>query len=354
MRTLGKQELQDIVIGAGLLGAGGGGSTAEGMKLVERVLEFSPGVTLAPPEEVPDAAWGAVIAGVGSPKASLTRVRTHSPSAALTLLEQTAGFSSLFVMPFELGAGNSLNPMLAAAQRDIPIIDGDPAGRAVPELQMTLFHLGAIPIHPLALATEDGISAVIRTRNPHDVERVARAITAELGGVAAIACHAMQARDMKRHIIAGTTTHVQRIGASIRQAQRQGGDVAARLVREFGGCVLGKGKIAALRGETRGAFDYGVTEVAGELPIKVLYQNENMLAFRDGKLRAVVPDLICSIDEKGNPLTNADLREGMAITFIGFPAPSLFRTPESFELFAHILGPLGYKDGFVPLEELAT
>ncbi len=352
MRTLGKQELQDIVTGAGLLGAGGGGSTAEGMKLVERVLEFGAGVTLATVDEIPDAEWGAVIAGVGSPKASLTRVRTHSPTAALALLEQAAGFASSFVVPFELGAGNSLNPMLAAVQRDIPIIDGDPAGRAVPELQMTLFHLGGIPIPPLALATEDGISAVIRTQNPRDVERVARAITAELGGVAAIACHAMQARDMKRHIIPGTTTYVQRIGATIRQAQCQGSDVAERLVHEYTGRMLGKGKITALRGETRGAFDYGVTEVDGELPLKVLYQNENMMAFRDGKLRAVVPDLICSIDEKGNPLTNADLREGMEITYIGFAAPALFRTRESFELFAHILTSLGYADGFIPLEKL--
>ena len=39
MRILARQELQDIVIGAGLFGAGGGGSTAEGLKLVERALQ---------------------------------------------------------------------------------------------------------------------------------------------------------------------------------------------------------------------------------------------------------------------------------------------------------------------------
>ena len=202
MRVLAKQELQDIVTGAGLFGAGGGGSTAEGMKLVERVLEFGKGVKLATRDEISDEQWGAVIAGVGSPKASLTRVRTHSPTTALTLLEQARGFTSSFVVPFELGAGNSLNPMLAAIQRDIPIIDGDPAGRAVPEIQLSTFYLGGVPIPPLALATEDGISAVIRTEEPYDTERVARAITSELGGVSAIACHAMQGVDMKRHIIA--------------------------------------------------------------------------------------------------------------------------------------------------------
>ena len=148
MRSLGKQEMEDIVIGAGLLGSGGGGSTAEGLKLVERVLEFGPEVRLASVDEIPDDHWGAVIAGVGSPKASLTRVRTYSPTWALELLERTRGFKSSFVIPFEVGAGNSLNPMLAAVQKNIPIVNGDPAGRAVPELQMTTFNLEGIPPAP--------------------------------------------------------------------------------------------------------------------------------------------------------------------------------------------------------------
>ncbi len=353
MRILGRQEMQDIVVGAGLLGAGGGGSTAEGMKLVDRVLQFGDGVRLAETAEIPDGQWGAVIAGVGSPKASLSRVRTYSPGAALALLEKAGGFTSSFVAPFELGAGNSLNPMLAAVQRGLPIVDGDPAGRAVPELQMTLFHLGGIPLTPLALATEDGISAVIRTERPHDAERATRAITAEFGGVSAIACHAMDARDMKRLIIAGTTTRAQGIGAAIRLAQGRGEEVADSIVRECRGFLLGKGRIAALRGETKGGFDYGATEVEGELPIRVLSQNENMIAFRKERLLAVVPDLICSIDGKGNPLTNADLREGMEIAYIGFPAPKPFRTPAACALFGRILEGLDYHGGFVPIEERA-
>ena len=68
---------------------------------------------------------------------------------------------------------------------------------------------------------------------------------------------------------------------------------------------------------------------------------------------AIVPDLICSIDSKGNPLTNADLREGMEITYIGFAAAPAFRTPEAFALFGGILKRLDYHDGFVPIEKLA-
>jgi DUF917 family protein len=142
MRAIGKQEMVDIVMGAGLLGAGGGGSIVEGLKLVDRVLEFGSTVQLASVNDLDDSAWGAVIAGMGSPVASSARVRTHSPNYAMELLEETLGFKAEFVIPFELGAGNSLNPMLVAVQRGIPIVDGDPVGRAVPQIDMTTFHLG--------------------------------------------------------------------------------------------------------------------------------------------------------------------------------------------------------------------
>ncbi|MGD0727853.1 MAG: DUF917 domain-containing protein [Spirochaetia bacterium] len=352
MRILGRQELRDVVMGAGLFGAGGGGSTAEGMQLAERVLQFGPGVKLAEVSEIPDGGWGAAVAGVGSPKASLTRIRAFSPAKALGLLENAVGFTSRFVVPFETGAGNSINPMLAAIQRDIPIVDGDPVGRAIPELQMTLLMLGGIPLVPVALATEDDISAVIRTREPKDAERVARAVTAELGGVAAIACHAMEARDMRRTVIAGTTTRAELAGASIRRAQGRGEDPAAELARAHNGFVLGKGRISSLREETRGAFDYGVSEVSGDLPVRVVFKNENLLAFRGDRLLAVAPDLICSMDGRGNPLTNADLQEGMEITYIGFAAAPAFRTPQACAMFVEVLAAADYHDGFVQVEKL--
>ena len=146
MRTLFRQELQDIVVGGGLFGAGGGGSTAEGMKLVERVLQFAPGVKLATLEEIPDDAWGAAVAGMGSPKASLTRIRAYSPPRPSASWRRRSASPAGSSLPSKPGAGNSINPMLAAVQKDIPMVDGDPVGRAVPELQITLFFLAGIPL----------------------------------------------------------------------------------------------------------------------------------------------------------------------------------------------------------------
>ncbi len=352
MRRLNEEALRNVVMGAGLLGAGGGGSTQEGLKLVERVLQFADGVDLVHPSEVGDDDRGAVIAGMGSPRASLTRVRTHSPRLALEALEKEVGFTSAFVIPFEIGAGNSLNPMLAAAQRGIPIVDGDPCGRAVPQVDMTTFFLGGMSISPFALTTEDGIKVVLHTEKPSDIERIARAITAELQGVSATSCHAMHGRELKRLIIPGTTTLVEQVGRIIRRHQEEGKDPAEEIADRFDGYLLGRGRVESVEVETRGGFDFGVVRVEGELPIMVTFQNENMTAVRDGKLLAMVPDLVCAISAEGTPLTNADIQRGMQVAYLGFKAAGQFRTAAVFDLFRPILKALGYTAGFVPIEQL--
>lgn len=352
MRRLNEEALRNVVLGAGLLGAGGGGSTQEGMKLVDRVLQFADGVDLIPPGEIRDEDRGAVIAGMGSPRASLTRVRTHSPRLALEALEKEVGFTSAFVIPFEIGAGNSLNPMLAAVQRGIPIVDGDPCGRAVPQVDMTTFFLGGLPISPFALTTEDGVRVILQTEKPSDIERIARAITAELQGVSATSCHAMTGRELKRLIIPGTTTLVERIGGIIRLYQREGKDPAETIAARFDGRLLGRGRVASVETETRGGFDFGVVRVEGELPITVTFQNENMIAARGGKLLAMVPDLVCAVSAEGTPLTNADMQQGMQVSYLGFKAAGQLRTAGVFDLFRPILKALGYTAGFVPIEEL--
>ena len=353
MRPLKKPEMSDVSVGAGLLGAGGGGAVSEGLKMVDRVLKFGDSVSLASVDEIGDDDWGAVIAGMGSPVASRKRPRTYSLTWAMELLAETLGFEAKFVIPFELGAGNSITPMLVGVQMGIPVVDGDPVGRAVPQIDMTTFHLGGIPISPLALVNEDRISAVIRTDDPYDMERVARAVSSELGAVAAIACYSMKGADMKRLIIRDTTTLVERIGATMREARDAGDDVALAVIDRFDGYLLGRGTVTLMESETRGGFDFARVEVEGELPIQVGVQNENLIAHRGDRLLAVVPDLICAVSDDGMPLSNAEIEEGQGITYVGFKADPMFRTQAAYDLFEKALGVLDYDGGFVAIEELS-
>ena len=86
-RVLHKQEIEDIIKGATLLGAGGGGSAKTGLGLVEEIGE----VTLVEPEDVSDDSNVVVVAGMGSPVVLLKEGWRGEEVPALERLEKVTG-----------------------------------------------------------------------------------------------------------------------------------------------------------------------------------------------------------------------------------------------------------------------
>ena len=78
-----KENVEDIMIGSGFLGSGGGGSPAQGKMLVDYVLSISEDVLLADPEEIDPGAWVAVVGGMGSPAAALEKGIFNAPTRPL-------------------------------------------------------------------------------------------------------------------------------------------------------------------------------------------------------------------------------------------------------------------------------
>ena len=67
MRTIGIPEIEDIALGAALLGAGGGGDPYIGKLVAIGAVKECGSVTLLDPEEVPDDALIVPIAMMGAP-----------------------------------------------------------------------------------------------------------------------------------------------------------------------------------------------------------------------------------------------------------------------------------------------
>jgi len=55
------------------------------------------------------------------------------------LLEKSSGHKVQFIVPVEIGAVNSLVPMVVASNMNIPVVNADGAGRAVPTLSCITF-----------------------------------------------------------------------------------------------------------------------------------------------------------------------------------------------------------------------
>ena len=140
-----QEEFEYIVMGGTFLGSGGGGPLAAGKQIIQDILSHGKAVQIVQVEELmndPDQS-GAVIAFMGSPSAGVSGIDLETPTNAFNAL---CHFKPLtFGMLIELGGGNSVVPMSVAVRKNIPIVDGDGAGRAVPKIQNTTYAQGISP-----------------------------------------------------------------------------------------------------------------------------------------------------------------------------------------------------------------
>ena len=64
--------------------------------------------------------------------------------------------------------------------------------------------------------------------------------------------------------------------------------------------------------------------------MSIQFQNENLMASRDGEIVVSVPDLITMVEEDtGEPITTEQLRYGFRVIVLGMPSHRHWRTRES-------------------------
>lgn len=339
-RKLHKQEMIDIVKGATFLGAGGGGSPKVALPIVEQIRE----ATLVKPEDISDNSNVVVMLGMGSPVVSVSVGYRGELIPALERFEEVVGKRIDYIVPFEIGAANFLKPLHAGAVKGLSVVDCDGAGRAVPELQLTMFCIHGIPIAPLSLADSEGNSAILYPVDAYMAEKSARAVTTVFGGIAGLVCQPMTGKQLKEAVIPDTLSIAEGVGKAIREAKECMRDPVGAVIEATGGTILAKGKVAKKTEEVKAGFDYGRIFLED---IIVDYKNENIIAWRDGKPIIMVPDLICWLTTDGEPLTNADIKEGLEVAAIGKRAHEKWKAPQGFKLFDHILESIGYKGGYI-------
>jgi hypothetical protein len=349
LRVLRERELTDVVYGSTLLGSGGGGSPQNGIQLVKSILEGAGEVKLVKPEEVPDYSMVCVVAGMGAPMAMLKRGWENEDVPALKLIEQATGKAMDYTVAVETGGFNSVTPLHTAAANGIAAIDGAGIERAIPQLEMTMFHVHNIPIAPVTLADATGNFAVLYPKDPPMAETMARGITVAFGMKAGLACHPMAGWQLKKSVIPGTCTRAEEVGKSMREAVEKGQDPVKAVVAATKGYEIARGTVKEKTVETRGGFDYGKVMVAD---VRVDYKNENMIAWKAGKPVVISPDLTCWMTTDGKPLTNADINKGMEVAVIGIKAHERWRTPEGLAVYQPVLADMGYSGKYIPVEQL--
>ena len=357
MRKLYKSDIEDIALGAALLGAGGGGDPYIGKLVAMGAIEECGPVTMLDPEEVPDDALVVPIAMMGAPTVLAEKAIGEKEYKTLSdMVAQFFGKDIYAFLPIEAGGVNSMLPIAACARLGVPLVDADGMGRAFPELQMVTFTIGGMSASPMALTDEKGNCVIFETITNKWTEELARAVTMSCGGAVSVALYPMTGKQMKKYAVKNIVTRSQKLGEAIRTVKSCVDSTPEEHFLAFSESYkLFKGKISDVLRETRGAFNFGkvVLEGIGEYKGKEAYvefQNENLLACVDGEILATVPDLICLVDaETFVPITTDALKYGKRVYVVGLKCFEMWRTQAGLEL----VGPryFGCDTEYVPVEE---
>jgi hypothetical protein len=345
-REITADDIESLAVGAWILGTGGGGSPYLGLLNMRRLYAEGHRVSLLPADELADDDWVAAVSNMGAPLVGQERLTdSRTIARAVELMEEHTGRHFRGIMALEIGGGNSIQPLMAAAHLQRPVIDADMMGRAYPEAQMTSVAVGDLQPYPLTTVDVRGLEAVVdKVPTWKWMERVSRKICVEYGSIASTCKAPRTGREVKHWGIHGTTTKAIEIGRAVREAQRTHADPVAAILAVEPGKVLYQGKVQDVERRATEGFLRGRTRLEGSgewrgATMRIEFQNEWIVAWLDEQPIAMSPDLICVLDGvTGEAVGTETIRYGQRVTVIALPPPPVFLTPKGL---AHV-GPRAF------------
>lgn len=349
-------DVEDLGVGCGILGTGGGGATYAGELMAKQVLEDRGPVRLVGLDELPPDGLILPIGTIGAPTVSLEKLPAGTEPARLRAhVEARFDAPVVALMPVEIGGSNGVKPIAYAGLLDLPVVDGDAMGRAFPEVQMVSMNVAGLPPGIVLLCDPHGNLVSFEPASEQWAERLARTAAVAMGGSAVEIDYIMSAGEARAAgaIVEGSVTKAVEIGRALRG--RGAADGVQALVDHLGAYALIEGKIIDVERRTTGGFVRGSVTVegtgddAGRL-LRVEIQNENLAAFEDGRMLCCVPDLISLVDDQsGEAVPTEVLRFGQRVAVIALPCDPLWRTERGLR----VAGPraFGYDLDYVPVED---
>jgi DUF917 family protein len=339
LRDLSLDDIESLAVGAWVLGTGGGGNPYLPLLNMRALYKDGHRVQLMQASDLADDDLVAGAGGMGAPLVGIERMGDpQTLTRAVRAMEAHIKRRFTALMSVEIGGGNGVRPLMAAALMKLPVVDSDPMGRAYPEGQMTTTAIGGLAPCPISLVDVRGLESIVRTTpNAKWTERVARKICVEYGSTASMCTPPRTGAEIKKWGIHGTTTKAIRIGEAVRRAQRLHEDAVAAILAVEPGKLLYRGKVIDVERRVTEGYLRGVLRLDGldtwrGAAMTINFQNEWIVASIDGAPVVMTPDLICVLDTvSGEAVGSETIRYGQRVTVIALPSCDLFRTPKGLE-----------------------
>lgn len=355
MREITADDVEDLAVGAVVLGTGGGGDPYVAKLMAQEAIQRHGPVQLLDATDLDPDGLVLPTAVVGAPTV-MTESFPHGRELAnaLPLLEQRLGAPVIALMPGEVGGMNTLFPVAMAARLGLPVVDADLIRRAFPKLEMTVLTIAGVSASPITVSDVDGNHTLVEARDNESAERVVRTLATAAGMLVVAGVYPMTAGRCAELAIPGSLSYCGEIGRLVRDVQRGLSNAYAAFLDFCDAQIVFTGKLVDIERTTAAGFVRGAVTLQHlddpERVLRVDIQNENLAAFEDDRPIVTVPDLITLIDvETATPMTTESLAYGQRLHVLAMPAHELWRTPEGIGL----AGPrtFGYDFDYVRFEE---
>lgn len=356
-------DLEALSMGSVFLATGGGGDPYLPMLLAKQaLLEYGP-VYLVAPDELNSEDYVVALGAVGAPTVSLELLPSIDEAGdTLRAFEKHTSKKVNAIASFEIGGGNSLLPLVAAAGAGIPMIDGDGMGRALPEAQMMTYAIAGAKPTPAVARDYAGNTAAFSTSDTTTYERHIRSFSMAAGGMITAAEHPMSGAFVKTAIIPHTVSFAINLGKVLIKHRGHVQQMMPHLKACFEKSVYGQckllfeGKITDKSVAIVGGYDVGELTVAGfngEPPVTVNIKNEYLIAKQSDKVLASVPDLIVLVDiETSEPINAERIKYGQRVAIIAVECPAFYKSKRA--LAAVSPRAFGFDFDYVALSEKQT
>ncbi|MEM0272311.1 MAG: DUF917 domain-containing protein [Thermoprotei archaeon] len=362
MRTLSKKDVENLIVGATIMGVGGGGDPNTGLKSVLEAVEQGKKVVLIGVDELrpDDLLASPYYVGSVAPTGRKVERRVGDPMAeAAALLEGTLGKKLRATVSSEIGGGNTGACLAISAKLGVPTVDGDLMGRAGPELHQSTANIFGYPMTPSAIVAEAGNRVVVHAAAGIDeYEAIARHISVVSGGHAAVVDTPLLGTHAQKCVVRGTLTQCITIGEARQKALDSGDDPIQAVASKLrNGKLIFRGRVSAYNWKDTGGFLVGEVQVDGVgehtgKKLKTWIKNEHIVCWVEGKPVVLPPDLIVFLEPAtALGITNDKLSVGQEVVVVGASVDEVWRSEAGIRLF----GPrhFGFDYEYTPFENLA-
>lgn len=358
IKTITEKDLEWLGTGTAILGSGGGGQPRIGRLRLRSLLQdesYPDAIEIIDPDHIDPAATVTSVGHIGAPTIGSEKLpKGDEELRALRKLEQSSGRKVDFLIPGEIGGANSFAPLITALQVDLPVVDADAMGRALPELQMDTFFINGKSVDHAVVTDEKSNTLVFEDIDtPNRFEQLTRQITVELGGTIAYAYPVLDGEFVSEYSVPRTLSLSHNIGKAVHEARAKNEDPVQCVCQVTNGEAVFSGRVSAVERRHDNGFTTGVVEIeaqSDERTCTIIFQNEYLHLSIEEQTVATVPDLISLLDtETAEPLLSDDVEFGQRVEVVCIPAPDLLTTSSALE----VVGPeaFNYNEEYSPFTE---